>query len=123
MPDVLANTWIQNWRSGLTETIDKSWFHTPLGYLRGYTFLMQDFLEALSLLKDDKDTVVVVYLALHQYLGSDGQPNSTFGLVISAQSNTAHLPDSDSRANTISGQRQVYYDLSAPCPGTCGSMQ
>ena len=121
VPDVLANTWIAQWVE--VATIDKSLFHTPLGYLRGYTFLMQDFLDALSLLKSDKDTFVVVYLALHQYLGSDGQQNSTFGLVIGAQNNATHLPDSDSRANTISRQRQVYYDLSAPCPPTCRSQQ
>lgn len=120
VPDVLADKWITQWHN--VETIDKSLFQTSFGYLRGYTFLMQDFLDGVSLLKRDKGTYVVVYLALHQYFGSDNQLKSTFGLVISAQSSTTHLPASgDSHADTIPIPipRQVFYDLSAPCPPTC----
>jgi hypothetical protein len=118
VPDVLASQWITNWNLP-EQPIDKSLFHTSYGYLRGYTFLMQDFLNDLFLLKRKEGTCVLVYLALHTYCDSGSQTKSTFGLVISAQSssNSSNLPGDDSRANTIDSQ--IYYDLSAPCPPTC----
>lgn len=111
VPDILADAWIQNWGS---VEIDPSLFQTSFGYLRGYTFLMQDFLDTLFPLNSNsaKGTYVVVHLAAHEYYDSDNQPKSTFGLVLSAQ-----LSADNSSTNTIA--RQFYYDLSAPCPPTC----
>jgi hypothetical protein len=116
VPYVLVNKWIGDWST--VTTIDNSLFYTSFGYLRGYTFLMQDFLDDLSLLTTNDGTFVVVYLALHKYYGSDNLMKSTFGLVISAQSSAPPLPAGQLGAYTVA-RRQVYYDLSAPCPPTC----
>jgi len=140
LPDALATYWQQNWSPpGEDPDAKQDMFDSTYGYLRGYTFELNDFVMPLASIPANKsiDTAspIRINFGLHQYYPAttDVQElNSTFGLMVSYTSNlkfkaaglekhamaaelaTSANPDSNPAADV-----DVFYDLANPCPPKC----
>jgi len=122
LPDALATYWQNNWSpTGLDPLATQEMFDSTYGYLRGYTFELDDFLKPLMQIPPkmliQQAAPIRINFGLHQYYpatpNADGTPNNTFGLLVSYSGypeNTEQNPIDD---------EEVFYDLGSPCPPKC----
>jgi hypothetical protein len=122
LPDALATYWQNNWSpAGEDPLATQEMFDSTYGYLRGYTFEMDDFLKPLMQIPPkmliQNAAPIRINFGLHQYYpaipNADGTLNNTFGLLVSY----AGYPDSPDQ-NPID-EEEVFYDLGSPCPPKC----
>jgi hypothetical protein len=111
--NVLVNFWLGKWTADKKTGSDvkQAMFNSPYGFLRGYTFETDDFLDPLAQVKNLNEAMLKISFGLHEYYhtGTDGIDvlNYTFGLVVQ------YLDDA---GNAISDPS---YDMAHPCPPTC----
>lgn len=113
VPNCLAMQWITNWQQQPEKKIDRTLFEAPDGPLRGYTFLLADFLDTLFPLTEITGEYLRLSFALHQYYKPGPVAEAaaaTFGLVLD-MSITPTLRDLEAG--------DLFYDISMPCPSTC----
>jgi hypothetical protein len=122
LPDALATYWQHNWSpEGEDPLATQEMFDSTYGYLRGYTFEMDDFLKPLMQIPAkvpiQNAAPIRINFGLHEYYpaipNADSSLNSTFGLLVSY----ASYPDGTEQ-NPIPDD-DVFYDLAHPCPPTC----
>lgn len=122
LPDALATYWQNNWSpAGKDPLATQEMFDSTYGYLRGYTFELDDFLRPMMQIPPEtliQDAAPIrINFGLHQYYpatpNADGTLNNTFGLLVSYASypnGTNQNPDDD---------QDLFYDLANPCPPKC----
>jgi hypothetical protein len=150
LPDALATYWQQNWSPAGDDPIaTQDMFDNAYGYLHGYTFELNDFVQPLTSLPVPVKTPILPVLethyirinfGLHQYYPATPnvqELNSTFGLMVSyvrpPKHDAAGPKGTEYRAAfevlNASGNHDtsqnpvddtnVFYDLAHPCPPTC----
>jgi hypothetical protein len=142
LPDALATYWQQNWSpAGEDPDATQDMFDSTYGYLRGYTFDVNDFVMPLASIPANKSISTAkpirINFGLHQYYPAttDTQSlNSTFGLMVSytgtpklkAAGLEKHASADKVVTATNPGSKfgdgddaDVFYDLAHPCPPTC----
>jgi hypothetical protein len=137
LPDALAALWLNNWSpKGPDPRASQDMFNSTYGYLRGYTFEMDDFLNPFTQIKagvkiEHADPFRINF-GLHQYYPINSEElDSTFGLMVSyvdyakraqilkAKSGMAPgTPPADNDSND-DDDTGVFYDLATPCPPKC----
>ena len=137
VPIPLAKKWIQNWKD-MGRNASPAMFNISNSNgnqaLQGYAYQMRELLNTLFM--DEKTNEMYAILGLHQYPARE--PSSvhrssvayTFGLLLlGIHNNKPPKPDNNETApNRLTNHfiveeelevTAVYYDFSAPCPGTC----
>lgn len=142
VPDALATSWLFNWYlAAMTVTaggkLPSALFNGAYGFLRGYSFDLEDFLAPLRklsafLLIENPDSPVAVKLGLHEY--SYASPNGgdidtkTLGLIVQYPTGSFQGKDKNATADSSFATTNVsdsgiddplYYDMSSPCPPSC----
>ena len=120
LPDALASYWQQNWSpEGEDPVATPAMFNSTYGYLRGYTFALDDFLKPLAYIPAgtsmQQAAPIRINFGLHTYYPatSNGEElRSTFGLMVSYV--CPPKPGADDIEDT-----EVFYDLANPCPPKC----
>ena len=110
VPDALVMEWIKNWQN--CSEIERSLFEVPDGPLRGYTFVLDDFMDTMFPLSEIANQHLRISFALHKFYKPGPLENAltaTFGLVLD-------IPVDTSNATAVT---HAYYDISMPCPSTC----
>ncbi|GAA4503261.1 hypothetical protein GCM10023172_27810 [Hymenobacter ginsengisoli] len=113
VPNVLVNFWLNNWLNDkvLGTEVTQAMFNSPYGFLRGYTFTIDDFVNPLSQVKNLEDATLQISFGLHEFYrtGTDGTDalNYTFGLVVQYLDGLGAPVDDPS------------FDMSQPCPPNC----
>lgn len=127
LPNVLGDHWIDYWRNFRKKTngsiipIESTLFETSYGYLNGYNYVYNDFVDTLFPISEDakQNPLLRVNFGLHRYFSVDAKSTNdvinTFGLVLDLANLKASRPDQP----TLTNSAKVYYDFSAPCPPTC----
>jgi hypothetical protein len=144
LPDALATFWRDNWSpKGDDPLATQDMFNSTYGYLRGYTFEMDDFLKPLVQIKagikiEDADPIRINF-GLHTYYPANSDElDSTFGLMISyvcppkdgsvmgkrGHETTLEQYDKAGMGSYNNPQgpiddTDVFYDLGSPCPPKC----
>jgi hypothetical protein len=141
VPDALAMTWVANWYlAGLDITFKGAELQPAIvngsyGFLRGYTFDLEDFLAPLRqvsnfLILNEPDTLIAIKLGLHAYYyanpNGDNVPTQTLGLIVQYPTGALGTPQDVAAATknhkTTVGDiddTSVFYDMSSPCPPSC----
>ncbi|MDO7884645.1 hypothetical protein [Hymenobacter cheonanensis] len=140
IPDALAMTWVAHWYlASLDVTFNGAKLVPAIvngsyGFLRGYTFDLEDFLAPLrqvpsSLVLNEPDTLIAIKLGLHAYSyanpNGDNVPTQTLGLIV--QYPTSTLGSAKMAASATANDQltvgddggSVFYDMSSPCPPSC----
>lgn len=142
LPDALATYWQQNWSpAGDDPDAKQTMFDSTYGYLRGYTFGLNDFVMPLASIPGNRSIATAspirINFGLHTYYSAI--PNvqdlsSTFGLMVSyvtpkkpkathvhleKQATASDAVVSSSAAINSIDDVDVFYDLAHPCPPTC----
>ena len=113
VPNVLVDFWLNNWQQDTAgeSAVSQAMFNSPYGFLRGYTFELDDFVSPLSRAKNLEDASLKISFGLHEFYrtGTDGQDalNYTFGLVVQYLDGMGDPLDDPS------------FDMSQPCPPNC----
>ena len=134
LPDALAAFWLSNWSpDGPDPRATQDMFNSTYGYLRGYTFEMDDFLNPFTQIKagvkiEDADPFRVNF-GLHTYYPINSQElDSTFGLMVSYVNYAKRAQALKAKIDMVPGTPQtdndpddleVFYDLATPCPPKC----
>ncbi len=142
LPDALATYWQQNWSPpGDDPNATQAMFDSTYGYLRGYTFGLDDFIMPLTSIPLGKTiktaSPIRINFGLHQYYPATPgvqELHSTFGLMVSYvaphkhkrkyKGSEEHLPDDNhggfnEHVGDPIDDTDVFYDLAHPCPPTC----
>jgi hypothetical protein len=113
VPNVLVDYWLNNWarETAGDQGVTQAMFNSPYGFLRGYTFELDDFMTPLSQAKNLEEATLKISFGLHEYYhtGTDGQDvlATTFGLVVQYLNGMGDPLDDPS------------FDMARPCPPTC----
>lgn len=134
LPDALAALWLSNWSpEGSDPRASQDMFNSTYGYLRGYTFEMDDFLNPFTQIKagvkiEDADPFRINF-GLHTYYPINAEePDSTFGLMVSYVNYAKRAQALKAKIDMVPGTPQtdndpddleVFYDLATPCPPKC----
>ncbi|PKK37280.1 hypothetical protein BWI96_08015 [Siphonobacter sp. SORGH_AS_0500] len=115
VPAELQKQWRFYWLTKANDDlISVQNFLVTHGFLKGYNYELEEFMEALLI--DRKATDVRINFGLHEHLSptyQEGDPAVyTFGLLLRAETGLQKLKDD-------SDDDDGYFDLSRPCPPTC----
>jgi hypothetical protein len=133
LPDALATYWRDNWSpKGADPLATQDMFNSPYGYLRGYTFEMDDFLKPLVQIKAgikmENANPIRINFGLHNYYPTNSTNlDTTFGLMVSyyvpSKSRTTYAEHTANPSEGMHSQdiedTEVFYDLGSPCPPKC----
>jgi hypothetical protein len=125
LPEVLGDQWIGYWQSFAQAPalpIENILFKTIYGYLQGYNYGYNDFVDTLFPIPANPAGAswqLRVNFGLHRYFQVDATSRedvvNTFGLVLCLNEVKAGPAGQSSAVNGPI----PYYDFSAPCPPTC----
>jgi hypothetical protein len=133
VPDALAMSWVAKWYlAGLNVTfkggkLGPEIVNGAYGFLRGYTFDLEDFLAPLRqianfLVIDEPDTLIAVKLGLHEYYyanpNGDNIDTKTLGLIVQYPSQV-YGSDENRSTSGLTDDDSLFYDMSSPCPPKC----
>ncbi|MDQ1090189.1 hypothetical protein [Siphonobacter sp. SORGH_AS_1065] len=114
VPAELQKQWRFYWLTKANDNLISACnFQVPHGFLKGYNYELEEFMEALLI--DRKATDVRINFGLHEHLNASYQEGDpaiyTFGLLLRAETDIQQTGDDD--------DDDGYFDLVSPCPPTC----